>query len=352
MKMRKTARQGRIFLTLAAFIFAVLVSGGTAQGKEITDMFGRKFSIAERPQKIYSASPPMTNLLYAIDPSLLAGLTVPIREYEKPYLRKEMLSLPLLGGWYGQANTPNIEMILKVRPELIIVQKFGSAFHAKTNETIMKAVPAPVVAVNLATVGDYPAALTFLGNLLGREKRTRELAAYAQRTIADMQVFTARIGPKKKVSVYYAEGVDGLNTDCDVSMHTELIHLAGGRNVHACAARDLFGMEKISMEQVMLYDPDVILVFEGAFYRAVFGDSRWQKLRAVKNRKVYLIPNQPFNWFDRPPSFMRLLGVKWVASLLYPERCQADMVKETQLFFKLFLGVDLTAGEARKLMNR
>jgi len=327
-------------------------SCGARVGQHGTDMFGRKFSIADKPQKVYSASPPMTNLLYAIDPSMLAGLTVPIREYEKPYLRKEILSLPLLGGWYGQANTPNIEMILKVKPELIIIQKFGSAFHTRTNETVMKAVPAPVVAVNLTTVADYPAALAFLGRLLGREGRTGELSAYAQKTIADMKAFTAKIDPKKKASVYYAEGVDGLNTDCDTSMHTELIKLAGGRNVHQCPVRDMFGMEKISLEQVMLYDPDVILVFEGAFYRAVFGDPRWQRLRAVKNGRVYLIPNQPFNWFDRPPSFMRLLGVKWVANLLYPDRYPVDMVKETQQFFRLFLGFDLSAKEAKKLMNR
>lgn len=333
-------------------ILVALMSANTAQGKAITDMFGRKFSIADRPQKVYSASPPMTNLLYAIDPSMLAGLTVPIREYEKPYLRKEMLSLPLLGGWYGQGNTPNIEMILKIKPELIIIQKFGSAFHTKTNETVMKTVPAPVVAVTLTTVFDYPTALAFLGRLLGRESRAGELAAYAKKTIADMKVFTAKIDPQKKVSVYYAEGVDGLNTDCDTSMHTELIKLAGGRNVHQCPVRDMFGMEKISLEQVMLYDPDVILVFEGVFYRSVFGDPRWQRLRAVKNRRVYLIPNQPFNWFDRPPSVMRLLCVKWVASLLYPDRYPVDMVKETRQFFRLFLGFDLSAGEAKKLMNR
>lgn len=333
------------------FVFAVILPAQQSQGREITDMFGRKFSIADKPRKVYSASPPMTNLLYAIDPAMLAGLTVPIREYEKRYLRKEMQSLPLLGGWYGQANTPNIEMILKVKPEVIVVQKFGSAFSSKTNEVILKAVPAPVVAVNLSTVYDYPAALMYLGRLLGREARAKELTAYARKAISDMKAFAAGIDKKKKVSVYYAEGVDGLNTDCDASMHTELINLAGGRNVYHCAARDLFGMEKISIEQVLLYDPDVILVFEDAFYRTVFSDRRWQRLRAVRNKRVYLIPNQPFNWFDRPPSFMRLLGAKWVVSLLYPERCHIDMVKETQKFFKLFLGVDISVDEAKRLMH-
>jgi len=351
MRIRKRAARGVLCL-LAVFMFVAPGSTGVSQGREITDMFGRSFIVADKPQRVYSASPPTTNLLYAIDPTMLAGLTVPIREYEKRYLRREMLSLPLLGGWYGQGNTPNIEMILKVNPEIIFVQKFHGAFNAKADEKIMKVVPAPVMAVHLNTVYDYPAAITYLGNLLGRKERAKALDAYARNTISGMEAFTAGLDKKKKVSVYYAEGVDGLNTDCDSSMHTELINLAGGRNVHACAVRDLYGMEKISMEQVLLYDPDVILVFEKAFYRTVFDDPRWQRLRAVRHKRVYLIPNQPFNWFDRPPSVMRLLGAKWVASLLYPDRYRVDMVKETRYFFRLFLGVDISAAEAENLIGR
>jgi iron complex transport system substrate-binding protein len=313
-------------------------------------MFGRKFSIPDKPQKVYSASPPMTNLLYAIDPSMLVGLTVPVREREKKYIDKRMLSLPLLGGWYGQGNTPNIEMILKTNPDIVVIQRFHSAFNSKTNEKIMEAVPVPVVDVSLMTISDYPEAILCLGRLLGRETRAEKLAAYAQKAIDDMKAFTAGLDEEKKVSVYYAEGVDGLSTDCDTSVHTELIDLAGGRNVHRCVARDMFGMEKISLEQIMLYDPDVILVFEDAFYRKVFGDRRWQRLRAVKDKRVYLIPNQPFNWFDRPPSFMRLLGAKWLMHILYPQRYTVNPVEETRKFFRLFLNVDLTTEEAKEIM--
>jgi len=102
----------------------------------------------------------------------------------------------------------------------------------------------------------------------------------------------------------------------------------------------------------MLHNPDVILVMENVFYKSVFSDPRWQRIKAVKNKKVYLIPNQPFNWFDRPPSFMRLLGAKWLANILYPERYHANMVKETQEFFKLFLGIDLNAREAKAVLRQ
>jgi len=351
MNRRTPAHQRRcmILRVLAICFLAALALATQSRAREITDTFGRKFSIADRPQKVYSASPPMTNLLYAIDPSMLAGLTVPVREWEKKYLDKRMLSLPVLGGWYGQGNIPNIEMIMKVMPEVVVVQNFGSSSNARANETVIKAVPSPVVSVKLSTVFDYPEAILYLGRLLGREPRAKKLAAYARKTIADIKGFTAGMREGKKVSVYYAEGVDGLNTDCDTSMHTELINLTGGRNVHRCEDRDMFGMEKISFEQVMLYNPDVILVFENAFYRTVFADSRWQQIKAVRDKRVYLIPNQPFNWFDRPPSFMRLLGAKWLANLLYPERYHIDIVKEVREFFRLFLGVELTAEEAERL---
>jgi len=70
-------------------------------------------------------------------------------------------------------------------------------------------------------------------------------------------------------------------------------------------------------------------------------DPRWRFLRAVKTRRVHLIPKAPFNWFDRPPSFMRILGVKWLASILHPDLFPLDLLRETREFYALFLGVHL-----------
>jgi iron complex transport system substrate-binding protein len=110
-------------------------------------------------------------------------------------------------------------------------------------------------------------------------------------------------------------------------------------------------MDMISLEQVMLYNPDVMLVLEPVFFKAVFSDPRWRRIGAVKEERVYFIPNQPFNWFDRPPSFMRLLGAKWLANHLYPERYRVDLMRETQEFFRLFLGVNLSPEEATAALH-
>ncbi len=335
----------------ACLSLSVLLGSATfAPAKEIMDTFGRKFSIPDRPQKVFSTSPPETYMLYAIDPSMLAGLNFPVREWEKRYLRKSMQELPILGGWFGQGAVPNFEMILKVNPEIVVVSKYNSAMSDKVDQT-MKTMPMPVINITLNTLSDYPGAFLSLGRVLGREAPAEELAAYARKTLAEMAALAASVPVQKRVSVYYAEGVDGLSTECDSSRHAELIPLVGGQNVHRCRAGDLYGMDMISLEQVMLYNPDVMLVFEPVFFKAVFSDPRWKRIGAVKEKRVYLIPNQPFNWFDRPPSFMRLLGAKWLANHLYPEKYRIDLVRETQEFFRLFLGVNLSPEEATAALH-
>jgi len=344
----KPPRQWMARWVLTMLFFAMSVS--IAQSREVTDIFGKKVSVPDFPQKAYSTAPPITYMLYAIDPGMLAGLNFPVRKWEKQHLRKSMQALPVLGGWFGQGATPNMEMILKVSPEVIVTLNNDSAMKEKVYAS-MKTMPLPVVGLTLKSLADYPQAFLDLGRVLGRETRAVRLAAYSRSTLSEMSTLAAAIPDRKRVSVYYAEGTYGLSTECDTSEHTELIPLVGGQNVHRCKVRNPMGMEKISLEQVMLYNPEVILVLDPGFFKKIYADPRWQRIKAVKNRQVYLIPNQPFNWFDRPPSFMRLLGAKWLAHLLYPERYRINIVQEVRSFFNLFLDVDLSVQEAKAILQ-
>ena len=338
-----------VLCTLIALVLAALLPAAQLNARELTDILGRKVVVPNYVRRAYATSPPATYMLYAIDPTVVAGLNTTLREWEKKHLRKQMQALPVLGGWYGQGFVPNIEMVLKVNPQIIIVPSLHSVIDARTNRTL-KDVPIPAVSVKMDKVSSYPDAFTSLGEVLGRQGRAKRLSEYARKTAAQIAAIVNTIPPNRRVSVYYAEGEDGLSTECHASMHVELIELAGGRNVHHCATEDDYGMEKVSLEQVLLYNPDVILVFEPAFFKSIFSDRRWRQIKAVREGKVYLIPRQPFNWFDRPPSFMRLLGLKWLTNLLHPQLYRVDIVKETQGFYTLFLDVNLTRKEALAIL--
>nr|WP_314091928.1 hypothetical protein [uncultured Campylobacter sp.] len=72
----------------------------------------------------------------------------------------------------------------------------------------------------------------------------------------------------------------------------------------------------------------------------------------MKNKKAYYIPRESFSWFDRPPSFMRFLGLKWLVNLIYSEAFKFDMVRETREFYKLFLDLELTDEQIYKILGR
>ena len=335
---------------IGALAFFLILSP-LAFAREITDMTGRKVTVPDTITKVFGSAPPITYLIYAIDPDLLAGLNLPLAKIDQTYLNPVVHQLPVLGGWHGQGRSPNIEMLLNVKPDITLLWANGFFDLEKHIEALNK-VNMPTVSIKIDRLSDHLETLPFLGELLQRQERTRQLAAYIHDSLTSVQNALANLPENERLTVYYAQGVEGLNTDCDQSFHAEVINLAGGRNVYQCAQTDLFGMVATSMEQVMTWNPQVIVAQEKAFYEKVYTDPRWQSIAAVKNHRVYLIPRIPFNWFDRPPSFMRAIGVKWFAHLLYPKIYSINIHQETQQFYKLFLNIDLSEQAVQAILKQ
>jgi len=329
--------------------FSLLVRPAIA--RQINDMSGATITLPDHINRVVGVSPPCTYLLYAIDPTLIAGLNFPPSEDEQRYLPESFTGLPVIGGFFGQGRTINREVLLGVHPDLLLIWAWKNPATTRKYAKIMKQLDFPQVSVKLDSIKDYPAAIRFLGAVVDRRERGEELGEYASEALNETGQIVSFIPDKGRVRVYYAEGVDGLSTEQRGSMHSELIPLAGGINVHESGLTSQFGMEKVSMEQVLLYAPEVILVKEKLFYSKIFSDPRWQNIPAVRNHRVYLIPDALFNWFDRPPSFMRLLGCKWLLHVLHPERYEIDLVAETIRFYRLFLGIVLTPEETRNIIN-
>ena len=262
-----------------------------------------------------------------------------------------MASLPVIGGWFGQGRVSNVETLLALQPDIILVWWWQSSAMDEKMAQALEPLGIPVVYMALDQLADYPRAFDFLGMLLGREARSRMLGRYAQKALETADRVRAVIPSESRVSVYYAEDVDGLSTECHASVHAELIALSGGENVHRCVQRTRVGKQKISMEQVLKYDPQVIVSHETLFFSRINEDPTWQNIRAVQDGRVYRIPIKPFNWFDRPPSFMRLLGLQWMMHALYPQAYPMDLIAETRSLYRLFLNVDLDDAAVRELFQ-
>ena len=321
----------------------------SSAGREIVDMAGRQLTIPATVRSIYAPSPYGFTMLCTIAPDLLPGLLQPLQHKELRFLPACLHQLPIIG------MLPEVGPLSKARPDLVIVWAEKSKPFHKKSEDALNSIGLPFVYVtmgDLVDLHDYPAAYEFIGRLLNREDRAAELSSYCRQTLHETATALSKIPLKMRPRVYYAEGKDGLATEFDDSLHAHLLKLAGDVNLHRGKIQTHAGMEKVTIGQVADSGPDVILAFDQAFFADVFTDPNWKAVKAVQNGRVHLIPSLPFNWFDRPPSFMRFIGLKWLMNLLYPEICQIDMIEETRHFFNLFMGVSISADDAALLINQ
>jgi len=337
------------FLLMLCLLLAFSWAGiESALGREITDMAGRKVIVPNIIKTAYAPSPYGFAILYSVAPETLTGVMFPIRDADKPYLLPYVHDLPVLG------RLSNTEAIVKANPDVLIVWGDKNGPLHRRSEEILGKLDIPYVYVcvgDLADLADYPDAYAFLGRVFGKEEKTAKLADWCRQALEEATATLKTIPQAHRPKVYYAEGKDGLSTEYDDSLHVHLLRLAGDVNVHCGHTSSHMGLEPVTIDQVKAYAPDVIIAQDKDFVAAVQNDPKWRDIKAVRNKRVHLIPRAPFNWFDRPPSFMRILGLKWLMHRLYPETYKVDLVKETRDFYGLFLGISLSAEEAGRIIG-
>ena len=158
-----------------------------------------------------------------------------------------------------------------------------------------------------------------MGQVLGEEEQAQKLVDFKDKYLDIVEKEVASIPDSEKKTVYYAQGEDGLQTDSSGSPHAQLINLCGGINV-ADTEFENSSTPQVSLEQVLKWNPDVIITTDADFYNSVFNDFNWQNVKAVQDGEVYLSPQSPFKWFDRPPGANIIIGVPWIAKVLYPDQ--------------------------------
>ncbi|MBD3824465.1 MAG: ABC transporter substrate-binding protein [Epsilonproteobacteria bacterium] len=314
-------------------LFFVALIATVSHAKTIEDDYARRVEVPDVVTKIYAASPPLSMSLLAFNPELIAALNTPYKPEQKEYAGSSYTK-PVAGGFFGQGNTPNFEVLAKTKPDVILMWGRMSG-HEKALAKFEK-LGIPVLLVRNDSIKDLVSQFRLYGNLSGDTKRADELIAYTQETLSLIDALQPKIAKLKPTRYYFAQGVDGLSSECEGSFHLEPFSYSGGINALDCKMSSNYGMEKMSMERVLMSDPDVIIAMESAFVNGAAKDLRWKNLRAISENRVYLVPSTPFNYITRPPSFMRLLGIRWLIHTLYPTLLEGSLQEEQKRFDALF----------------
>ena len=321
---------------LLALVAAAVLGGpaSAAETRAVTDSAGRRVEVPARVTRVFAAGPPASILVFTLAPDTLLGWPSAFRPAERPFVPARYADLPTVGRLAGRSGTANVESVLAMRPDLILDYGAVGPTYVSLADRVQQQTGIPYLLFD-GSLDALPRTLETVGALLGVPDRGRELARYAARVLAEVDGRVARVPPARRPRVYYARGPRGLETGLKGSINVESLERLGARNV-AAAAGEGPGLAAVSLEQVLAWDPEVIVTLDPAAAQTITTDPAWQAVQAVRGGRVHVAPSLPFGWIDFPPSVNRLIGLVWLGGVLYPDLFPADLRREARAFYGLF----------------
>lgn len=192
-----------------------------------------------------------------------------------------------------------------------------------------------------------PASLRLVGEILGAPEHGEAPARNVEETFARVDAILAETPEEARPGTYLALGPDALETGVESSINGEIIERAGGRN-GADGGGAAGELVRVSPEQVLAADPEVIVTWDRGSCDRVRKDPLWAEVAAMREGRVNLSPTAPFDWIDRPPSISWPMGLKWMAGLLHRDRWRGNLCAEAQAFHRLCNHVDLPLDADRR----
>ena len=343
-----------VIVGLATHFFLTPSTVENSGSRNVTDMINRSVEIPGTVNNVVATSPPMTTVIYMIAPEKLTAVNFQWNDNELEYVPSQYAGLPVVGGWYGTQDG-SYEEFIAAEPDVVIesIDEGGDGDASTVSERQEKFGTIPVIAVRDTTdVTKVGESILFIGKVIGAEDKAKELNDFNNKYLNMVQERSSSLSDADKKTVYYAEGDDGLQTNPSHSAHGQLIDLVGGKNVADSAAQgNTTGGIQVSIEQVIKWNPDIIITTDPEFYASVYDNPNWANIKAVQNKEVYLSPLSPFKWFDRPVGANMIIGVPWTAKVIYPDQYKdIDMIETTKEFYSNFYHYDLSDDEAKQML--
>ena len=268
------------------------------------DGLGRQITLEAAAQRIVSLAPSNTEILFALG----AGGQLVGRDDFSDY-PEEAAMVPSIGSTYGELNA---EPIVGLEPDLVLAAGITPPEHIEALQAVGLTV---FVVGNPEAFPDLFASLAQVGRLTGHES---EAAALVDELTARYEAVVAAVQGREPISLFYE--VDASDpaapwTTGSGTFQQLMFELAGAENI----AADLQGWGQLSLEELVVRDPQVIIFGAGPFVptsvETLKARPGWGELAAVLNDRVYAVDT---DLLDLPgPRLVE--GLEQVTRLLHPE---------------------------------
>lgn len=341
-------RAESLWLAAAWLLAASVTQASRAQAtRELTDAAGRVVTLPSTVNRIadaWHANNAMVLMLGGADK--LVATTV--QAQRQPWLRKLYPRIDQVPAAFNAAGDLNVETLIGARPDVILMAYDGAL--PKWSGAV-EAYHVPIVLMPNTSLEGLKTTARITGTVLGpREAEVAEdYIRYFDANIRRVRRETERLAASQRPKVLHTSSagiltVDGLDTVID-----DWIRVAGGRN-----AADVVGNGRpVTLEQVAVWDPDVIIVGTAPNQQnrqAILEDPRWREIKALKTGKVFVNPTGVYLW-DRH-SAEAALQVLWAAKTIHPELfSDLDIKRETINFYAKYFHHAVTDDEYISIVN-
>ena len=316
----------------------------------IVDRIGREVRIPETPKRIACLFGPSYEKLFALGAAnraaIVANVVLPWNYQLNPALQR----IPVMGNF----SAPDVEQLLQLKVDLVIYHPFAKQIEW------LSACGLPVVVPydgrkRQSTLEDFIKdcyeQIRFYGELLGGRANdiAEEYCAYADKKMQRVIAVTSKIPPAKRPKVFYVCGrIDGhSNTQSLFSTAYWLVKAAGGEML---THDDKAYFVSITTEQLIAWDPDIIVVGTRPSIDFIVNDSRLRGIKAVKENKVSISPEGLFYWSHF--STESFLCVLFMAKLFHPDLfAELNVKQELKSYYEHFYRYKLTDDEAERILN-
>ncbi len=349
-----------MFITIFAVIFLLVGCSSSEtskktddknqQTKTITDAAGKKVTIPSNIKKIgdsWQAHNEVLCILGGGDKIVSTILTAKGRPWlykVNPQMNNAVTSFT--------ADSVNSEELVKAKPDIVFMPLNDKSANKVSDLGI------PVVQLNFTDFKSLKECVKLTGDILGEDgkKKADAYISYLDTKLNNITSITSKIPKDQRPKVLHVTSLSPLTVDGSNTIISAWIDTAGGVN----AAAEVKGNNKqVSMEQILKWNPDIIILSSNTLMKLnngkknidnLLNDPSWQKVNAVKTSKVYFNPDGAFYW-DRY-SAEEALQIQWAAKTIHPDKFSSiDIIKETRNFYKTFLNYDLSEEEANKIIN-
>ncbi len=193
------------------------------------------------PARIVSLAPSITETLFLVGAGAqVAGVT---SHCDFP---PDVAAKAKIGGY----NTPNLELVIAARPDLVIVPREGAILGAVEK---LRDLGLRVEAISVTRLADVPASIERIGALAGREAEGR---AEAARIGAALSAIEERVIGRPRVRALFVVDREPVIAAGSGTFADDLLRAAGGENA---AGRTLSSYPQLGAEAILAAAPAVVI---------------------------------------------------------------------------------------------